>query len=275
MPKLQWKDRYGPWALITGASSGIGESFACELAKRGLNIILIGRDQQRLEYVSQKCQAFQVETFIIKVDLSDIHEVLKIKEVVGNRCVGLIINNAGFGLYGPFLQNSLKTYLDMVNIHCHAVLSITHQFLPSLISAKKGGIIFVASTSSFQAIPNSLVYSATKAFDLYIGEGITEEIRGSGVDVLTLAPGFVETPFFNNSSVNLNKFAPRISPQSLILSALKKLGNKNLVIPGFTNKLFFMVQKFLPRDWVVKIAKFYLLHLWKSKTPSVGIQNIR
>ena len=190
-------------ALVTGASSGIGEAFARELAARGRPLALVARRRDALAALAAELRAaHDVPVHVLDADLAlpgtprELVERLAAEGVD----VDLLVNNAGIGSDGrTFVDTPLDVMLRMVDLHCRATLELTHRLLPAMLARGAGGVVFTASVAGFQPTPNYAVYGATKAFDLLVAEAIRAELRGSGVDVLALAPGRTDTGFFDAS----------------------------------------------------------------------------
>ena len=176
----------GKWALVTGASAGIGREIAVQLAETGANLVLSARRRDRLEELSSRLrQKNSVQVEIVTADLGrpegpgEIFEFTSGKNII----IDLLINNAGFGAYGPFHESDLARQLGMVQVNCAAVVMLTHLYLPGMVERRRGDILIVASTAAFQAVPYIATYAATKAFDLSFSEAIGEDILAEQVDV--------------------------------------------------------------------------------------------
>lgn len=173
----EWQDR---WALVTGASAGIGVALAGQLAGGGTHLVLTARRGDRLEELARKLKAqhkIQVEIVVADLAQSDapekIFEFTKRKNII----VDLLINNAGFGQYGELTQVSTQRLVDMIQVNCTSVVHLTRLFLPDMIQRRRGDVLILASTASFQAVPYISTYAATKAFDLFFAEGLAEEMK--------------------------------------------------------------------------------------------------
>ena len=163
---MTFKEQYGPWAIVTGASAGIGEEFARQLARMGLNLILIARRKQRIDDLARQLQsASKILVKPIVADLSRPDFLWPLVSAIGSMEVGLLVNNAGFGLAGGFLDHELEKELALFNVNCRAPLILTHFFGRQMAQRKRGGIIFVSSVSGFIATPFEATYAATKAYD--------------------------------------------------------------------------------------------------------------
>jgi len=189
----------GKWALVTGASSGIGKAFAYELAWRGANLILSSRSEATLNEIARDVrERFKVEIEVVAVDLaaSDSPERLFSEVKALNRTVRILINNAGFGSYGRLQENSLEGHGRQILLNVFSPAILAQLFLPSMVAARDGAIINVASTAGFQPTPYMAVYGASKAFVLSFSEALWAENLNTGVRVLALCPGPVDTEFF-------------------------------------------------------------------------------
>jgi short-subunit dehydrogenase len=177
-------------ALITGASSGIGEQLARQLADRGYDLILVARRKDRLEQLAQE---LTTTTHVIECDLAS--ETAKLSDKVEKLGVDvdLLVNNAGFGLRGHFADLPADREAEMVRVNCEAVVALTHAFLPGMIERGKGGVITVASTAGMQPLPYETTYAATKAFAISFMDALSMELRGTGVKCLVVNPGPVKT----------------------------------------------------------------------------------
>ncbi len=252
MPRLKhFKKKYGPWVLVTGASSGIGLAFAKQLAALGLNIILVARRKKRLSALSTELKTKHgVETKVVCADLSRDDFMNVIQSATEALEVGLLINNAGFGTTGHFVENELSREIKMLHVNCRAPLILAHYFGKLMKDRKKGGIIFSSSIVAFTAVPLWSNYAATKSYDLLLAEGLASELKDVGVDVLALCPGTTEAEF--QETAGTKKIMP-MSADIVVAAALKGLGRKRVVIPGWFNTLNVLLIKLQPRSWSAKI----------------------
>ncbi len=230
-----FKEKYGPWALITGASAGIGAEFARQLSREGLNLILVARRQDRLDELAAELKAkHPVEVKTLSVDLARPDFMTAIRPAVQSLEVGLLINSAGFGISGAFLQTDLEKELEMLDVNCRAPLILTHELGKEMVKRKRGGIIMVSSTSAFLATPYMTHYAATKAFDLSFGEGLWYELKEHGVDVMALCPGGTKTEFHQIAGI-IGVMDMTVEP--VVTQALKSLGKKASIINGWRNRI--------------------------------------
>lgn len=194
MTPEQFRDRYGPAALVTGASSGIGWAFAQELAARGFELVLTARRADRLETLaSQIADEHGIKPRIIAADLADPNAPAALLEATGDLDIGLVVSNAGFGLKGAHEANDPAAMAEMVTVNCHAPMQLAHGFIPRLKQRGIGAIALTSSIEGLMGCPFSTSYSATKALLIALGEGLWGELSGSGIDILTICPGATES----------------------------------------------------------------------------------
>src|ERR1700686_2957357 len=204
----EWR---GKWALITGASAGIGVALARELAAGGANLVLTARRQERLEELARELTAkHKIKTSVFAADLAEVTAPEKIFAFTRAQGISieLLINNAGFGAYGEFPSIEVNRLLDMVQVNCAAVVHLTRLYLPEMVERRSGDILILASTAAFQAVPYISTYAATKAFDLSFAEALAEELKPHGIRVCGLCPGSTESEFHevaNQSSAPVSK----------------------------------------------------------------------
>src|SRR5271166_615368 len=252
----EWR---GKWALVTGASAGIGQALARELAAGGANLILTARRLERLESFAGELRGkFGVQTEVFAADLTQPDAPEKIFAFTRERglAVQLLVNNAGFGQFGEVVDVEPQRLLDMVQVNCSAVVHLTRLYLPAMVAKRSGDVLILASTASFQAVPYISVYAATKAFDLLFAEGLAEEMKPHGIRVCALCPGSTESEFhavagqeeFRRTSETAEKVA-RTGLQALA-------EGQSYVISGFGNYLGAQSQRLLPRRLVTRIAAY-------------------
>jgi short-subunit dehydrogenase len=256
-------DRYGKLALITGASSGIGEAFCRSLAAQGCDLVVVARRDDRLQRLRDELMAAHgVNVYPVVVDLGQVSAIDQIAEIVRNlgRSVDILVNNAGFGILGNLEEVNEDRLLSMVDLNCRAVVGLTRRFLPAMKSQKRGAIIIVSSVVGAMPAPWFSTYSATKAFDLYFGEALHGECRGSGVDVITVLPGLTRTEFQATSGMEegakpRDYHSPYRSAEQVVASALGALGRKPIVVDGWFNTVAVHATRFLPRGIMLVLSR--------------------
>ena len=250
----------GKWALVTGASAGIGTALAEELARGGTNLVLTARRRERLEELAQKLvAAHKIQTKIFVADLAEADAPQKIFQFTREQGieVELLINNAGFGAYGEFHTVEARRLLEMVQVNCSAVLHLTRLYLPEMVVRRRGDVLILASTASFQSVPYISTYAATKAFDLLFAEGLAEEMKPHGIRVCALCPGSTESEFADvagQTHIAATR-ANRETAEKVARTGLRALAaGKSYVISGLGNYLGVLGQRLVPRRFVARIA---------------------
>ena len=238
-------------ALVTGASSGIGENISYELSKRGYDIILVARDKDNLERVAKK---IKTNTKIIVCDLSDEKKVRDLYKEVKKENIDVLVNNAGFGLFGVFSETDLDREIEMIDVNIKAVHILTKLFLKDFVKRDSGYILNVASSAGFMAGPKLNTYYATKNYVVSLTEAIYEELRQdkSNVHISALCPGPVDTNFNNVAKGSFTVKA--LKPDSVAKYAVDSLfKNKLIIIPGFSMKLGVYAARVIPIKFMLKI----------------------
>jgi len=250
----------GKWALVTGASAGIGVALARELAAGGTNLVLTARRKDRLEKLAQELSSAHkigVEIFAADLAQTDAPQQIFAYTQAKKISVDLLINNAGFGAYGAFATVEMQRLLDMVQVNCGAVVHLTRLYLPQMLKQRRGDVLILASTASFQAVPFISTYAATKAFDLLFAEGLAEEVKPYGVRVCALCPGSTESEFHEVAGQSGLAAARknRETAEKVARVGLQALAaGKSYVISGTGNYLGAHSQRLVPRGVVTRIA---------------------
>jgi uncharacterized protein len=244
-PSGTFLSKYGPWALVTGASEGIGAAFASELAALGLNLVLVARRRERLEAIAATVRAaHRVEVRVIAADLGTEAGVAAVLAAVEGCEVGLYIGAAGFGTAGPFVGNDSAQDLNMIDLNCRALCALAHPLARAMLVRGRGGIVLMSSIVAFQGVANSANYAATKAYVQTLAEGLAAELRPFGVDVLASAPGPVDTGFAARADMRMGSAA---TPEAVARATLAALGRRRTVRPGGLAKLLGYGLGMLPR----------------------------
>ncbi|MBX7222738.1 MAG: SDR family oxidoreductase [Blastocatellia bacterium] len=246
----------GKTALITGASVGIGECFARYLAKEQANLILVARRKEKMEQLAAElAQKHGIKVEVIAADLGkpDAAKQLFAETERRKLQVDLLINNAGFGIGGAFLDESLDRNLEMIQLNITTLVALTHLYLKPMVARKNGAIINVASTAAFQPVPFLGAYSASKAFVLSFSEALWEEYREHNVTVMALCPGTTSTEFFEVAKVKERTVAQ--TPEEVVENAFRGLrGKRSHIISGFMNYLMAQSNRLAPRQLATMIA---------------------
>jgi len=251
----EWRDK---WALVTGASAGIGKALATELAAGGTHLVLTARRRDRLEELAKQLRSkHKINVQVFEADLakpSALEEIFQFTKEKG-LAIELLVNNAGFGQYGELTSVEPQRLLDMVQVNCSAVLHLTRLYLPEMIARRSGDVLIVASTASFQAVPYISTYAATKVFDLFLAEGLAEEMKPYGVRVCALCPGTTESEFHELAGHAEHARRKSETAEKVAKTGLRALaGGKSYVISGLGNYLGAHGERLVPRRFVTRIA---------------------
>ena len=254
--KERLKNKYGPWAIVTGATSGIGLELATKLAESGLNLVINARNLERLEAVRKDLLArFKIEVTIIEADGSETSGIDTIIKQTNHLEIGLVVISAGYGTSGLFVQNPLHDEINMLRVNCEGLLSLTHYFGRQFVRKKRGGIILMSSMVAFQGVPYSANYAATKAYVQSLAEALHEEFKPHGVDVLAAAPGPVDSGFGKRANMIMSM---SLKPEQVGVPILKALGRKTTVLPGFLTKFLVYSLMTVPRWGKIKIMEMVM-----------------
>lgn len=237
--------RYGPWAVVTGASSGIGHEIANQLAEAGLNLILVARRESLLTQLAKDLSAQHgVAVRVLAADLSQQEAVSKVAADTRDIDVGLFVAAAGFGTSGKFLEASAEQELDMLNVNCRALMLQSLHFGQRFAARGRGGIILMSSIVGFQGMPNAAHYAATKAYVHALAEALHVELAPMNVDVLASTPGPTHSGFAARANM---KMGAALEPTKVAQSTLNALGKRAVVLPGVLSKVLTYSLAPLPR----------------------------
>jgi uncharacterized protein len=236
--------RYGPWALVTGASDGIGREMALRLGTSGFNLVLVARRRERLEQLAAELGKLGGKARIVAADLSQPEGVGQVIQATNDLEVGLLVAAAGFGTSGNFIEADLPTELEMLEVNCHAVLALCQPLARRFVAQKRGGMVLMGSLVAFQGVPRAAHYAATKAYIQTLAEGLQRELAPLGVDVLASAPGPVETGFARRANMRMNM---ALTPREVARTTLAALGRKGTVRPGMLSVVLEAALAPLPR----------------------------
>ena len=254
---IHYRDR---WAVVTGASSGLGRGLAARLAERGMSVVLAGRNAARLaeaaDEIRRASPGVQIET--VAADLSTPSGLSALIDRVGHRPIEVLVNNAGFGSYGPFVEADPDREADEVAVDVSAVVILARAFLPGMMARGSGGILNVASAIAFQPAPYQAVYGASKAFVLSFSQALWAEARAAGVTVTALCPGPTRTGFVDalGAEVGHTAIYSRLAEPGPVIDAGLRAFERGraVVIPGVRNKVIAGSGRFIPREWLALVS---------------------
>ncbi len=253
--RARWRARlrsqYGPWAVVTGASDGIGREIAFRLAEAGLDLVLIARRRAALERIaSEMAAAHGIKIRVLSVDLARAGAANVVEASTHDLDVGLLVAAAGFGTSGRLIDAPPQQEIDMLQVNCGAVLGLCQTFGRRLAERGRGGIVLMSSLLAFQGVPFSANYAATKAYVQSLAEALHVELAPFGVDVLASAPGPVQSGFASRAGMRMGA---ALKPRDVAQATLDALGRKTTVVPGLLSKVLTYGLSPLPRPARVRI----------------------
>jgi short-subunit dehydrogenase len=239
--------RYGPWAVVTGASSGIGYEMALRLAEAGLNLVLVARSQKVLEQMAVDLPArYGIKVQAMGMDLGNETSLERLVAKTAHLDIGLLVASAGFGTSGLFINSKLEQEIEMLNVNCRALLGVCWHFGKQFARQGRGGMVLMSSIVGFQGMPFAAHYAATKAYVHMLAEALYVELTPMGVDVIASAPGPTQSGFATRAGMKMGK---ALSAREVAQSTLNALGHKSVVLPGLLSKVLTYSLVPLPR-WV-------------------------
>jgi len=240
-------DFKGKWALVTGASAGIGIALARELAKHGANLVLTARRKDRMEALAAELTGKGTEVRIVPADLNDPAGPQQIYDATAGMTIDILINNAGLGQFGAFADSPIDQELSQIRVNCEAMVHLTRLFVPHMVERKRGWVMVLASTASFQPVPYLNTYAATKAFDRFFALGLAAEVARHGVKVTALCPGPTESEFFEVArSENFMPGGRQSAEEVARLGVAALASGKRTIVPYLAGAFTAALVRFLP-----------------------------
>ena len=251
--KARIKHAYGPWAVVTGASSGIGKELATQLAKAGLNLVIVARSADKLQVLKEQLELRNgIKVMALALDLAEAVPRQVLIDQTHALEVGLLVASAGFGTSGNFIQSSAAAEVNMLQVNCEALLVLTHHYAQRFARQKRGGIILMSSMVGFQGVPYAAHYAATKAYVQSLGEALAVELQPNGIDVLAAAPGPVASGFASRANMQMDM---TLTPQQIGVPILRALGRRQTLLPGRLTKLLVYSLRTVPRWAKIRIMQ--------------------
>jgi short-subunit dehydrogenase len=251
-------ERYGPWAVVAGASEGIGASFSQKLAARGMNVVLVARRAAPLEELAVEIrEKHRVEVKVQPLDLGSADAVAGLRTATEDLDIGLVVYNAAYSPIGAFLDIDVEEHLKAVDINVHGPLRLSHYFGRRFVERGKGGIILMSSMSGLQGTAMVANYAATKAYDMVLAEGLWYELQRHGVDVLACVAGATVTPNYESATdrIPTSGLARPMQPDEVTEQALLDLGQRPRGVSGGRNRFAaVLLSRLLPRRAAVKMV---------------------
>lgn len=251
-----FQQKYGPWALITGGSRGLGAEFANQCAERGLNLILVATNADLLKAHAdaiQKIYGVAVKTIVCDLSREDILQ--PIASVTDGLEIGLLVNNAGVSKVRPFLHDSLEQLVKQLHVNTRAGLVLTHHFGKKMVERRKGGIIFLSSGSAMFGTAYCANYAGTKAYNLIVAETLWYEFKKHGVDVLGFMAGSTKTPGWDANHPKPSGLVKVMDVKTAVAEALRALGKRPSLVAGKSNRLgYFFMGRVMPRSMAIRMV---------------------
>lgn len=268
----RWIEQYGPWAVVTGASDGVGRATAEQLAEAGMNLVLVARRRSILEdLAADLTDRFAIDVRVIAADLSLPDSVEALIAQTDDLSVGLLVAAAGYGTSGRFIDLPLDREVNMIDLNCRTVLSLSHHFGRRFAAQGRGGIVLFSSLVAFQGVPRSANYAATKAYIQSLAEGLHQELAPHGVDVLASAPGPVHSGFADRADMQMSM---ALQPDVVARGTLRALGRKSTVRPGLLSKFLIGSLSLLPRGLRVRAMGQIMGGMTAHQTPTAALAEV-
>ncbi|WP_295989926.1 SDR family oxidoreductase [Rugamonas sp.] len=259
-------DIHNKWALVTGASSGIGAEFAQQLAQRGANLVLAARSTGAMEALATQLRdTHGVQVLVLPIDLAQAGAAVTLYASVARQAIviDILANNAGFGVFGDFHAQAADRTLEMLQLNIVSLTELTQVFAADMVRRGGGQILLVASILAYQATPGYAAYAASKAYVLQFGEALHVELAGHGVNVTVLSPGVTQTSFLSVSGQAVTPFQRLMmkAPRTVAAEGLAALlARRAVVMPGLANRLMVMMNRLAPRLLQSRIAGYLMTH---------------
>lgn len=249
----------GTTALVTGASSGLGIAYATEFARRGADVVLVARREDRLRDLADRLGwQFDVTATVIPADLAAPGAAAALKTETDARGIRIhaLVNNAGFGMHDDFIDADAARTAEMIDLNVNALVALTREFLPAMVTARSGVVVNISSTGAFQPCPGMAVYAATKAFVLSFTEAVAYEVRDTGVRVLALCPGATQTEFFDvaGDAASVGRRQTAVQVVDTALRAIDARRSRSTVVSGAANRVGSSLPRFVPRRTATAIT---------------------
>jgi short-subunit dehydrogenase len=248
------------WAIITGASSGIGKALAFEFAAGSFDLLLTGRNEPALNEVARECSVkYSVRTEVVVADLSCVDGIDKLVKTITSKPhhYEALVNNAGFGIHGDFASTDIEENIRLLHVQLDAALKLTRAVLPGMIQDKTGRILNIASVYSFSPVPFQSVYAACKAFLLSFSSSLQSELTGTGVTVTVFCPGVTQTEFRYRAGIGQKRTDTGMTAADVARMAFREtMRGTHVVVPGLANRAFVWVARLVPPQSMSALVRF-------------------
>lgn len=246
-------EKYGPWGIVTGCTSGIGEAMAAQLAEKGLNLVLVARRAEVLHRQAETLEReYRIATRVLRIDLAQPDASARLERATSDLGIGLLVVNAALEFHGGFFGQDLDAHRQLLQVNVAASMELTRVFGEKMLCGGRGGILFVSSLGGYTPQPYIAHYGASKAYLSALGEALHHELKGQGVDVTVLAAGLTDTPM---AAPYRGMKMPFMSPAEVAGAGLRALGKTPLVVPGLRNRMtLFLMSRLIPRKLVPRLT---------------------
>jgi len=264
------RTRYGPWALVAGASAGLGAEFAAQLAAKGLNLVLIARRKEVLdELAATLMHDYAIEVRTLQLDLGSDDFESVIMAATSDLEIGLMVYNAATVITGPYFEITLQDHLQEITVNCRGPMILAYILGQRMFERGRGGMVFMSSLSSFQGSALIANYAATKAYSRILGEGLWEELHTRGIDVVTCSPSAISTPAYLAGAASRpgRRSSATMTPREVATETLAALGKEPVVIPGRGNRLAsVLMQRVFPRKMAIGLMGHVMRRMYKESS---------
>jgi short-subunit dehydrogenase len=269
----RFRERYGPWAVVAGASMGLGEAFARYIASRGVNLCLVARRTATLDALAGEIRSrHDIQVRSLPLDLAAPGSPAELADQVGDLDVGLLVYNAAFSLIGRFFETPVDAHLQEIDVNCRAPMELAWLLGRRMRTRARGGIVLMSSLSASQGSALIANYAATKAFNLVLAEGLWYELRAQGIDVLATCAGATATPNYRaRTPPGSDRGVPVMEPDAVVAETFGSLGRRPSLVPGWRNRVAaFVMRRLLPRQAAVRIMGDTMQAMYGPAAPMRG-----
>ena len=267
-----FRSTYGPWAVVTGASDGLGRQFALDLASAGMSVVLVARRRAKLDEVADQIRTAGGEAHVLPLDLQRRESWERLFDETSELDIGLLVASAGFGDSGAFVESDLETQIAMVDVNCTSLMVLTHRYSRRFVEQGRGGVVLLSSVVAFQGVPNAAHYAATKAYVQSLAEGLHHELEGTGVQVIASAPGPVDSAFAQRANMRLGK---ALSPSEVTAETLRALTRRRMTVrPGWLSKVLAGALATAPRFLRVRIMQGVMGGMTAHQRPALASAHV-
>lgn len=254
---MTFQERYGPVALVAGASMGLGAAYAHALAARGLDLVLVARHKDKLSETARDISSkYKVNVLPVSCDLASVGAVEEIKLATRDLEINFLVYNAAASFIGPFMNLSITEHTEVAQVNMLTPLNMVHAFAPKMLENKRGGLVLMSSLAGLQGSPYLSVYAASKAFNRILAESLWYEWKSKGVDIIACCAGATGTPgYFQTKPKSAGMFAPKVqSPEAVVEECLHKIGRTASFVSGRSNRFAsFLMQHIFSRKMAIRM----------------------